>query len=64
MNIKKRFTNKAFWVAMFSLVAITGQVFGIYEVPDGYENWVNAVLVMLSALGVFVDTSSPGISDK
>lgn len=64
MKLDKRFRNKAFWVAAFSLIAITGQVFGIYKVPDGWDAWVNSVLLAATALGVFIDPTTPGITDK
>lgn len=60
---KNRFRNKVFWAGMFSLVAITGQVFGLYQVPDGWDTWVNTVLTVMSALGVFSNPNTPGLGD-
>jgi len=59
----KRFRNKGFWMAMFSLVAITGQVFGLYHVPEGYDTWVNAVLAVMTAAGVFINPTTIGFRD-
>lgn len=60
---KKRFRNKMFWVAMFALIAITGQAFNLYSVPDNYDVWVNAVLVFLAAAGVISDPTTEGFGD-
>jgi len=60
---KKRFRNKGFWIAMFSLIAITGQVFGVYSVPEGYNTWVNAVLAVMTAAGVFINPNTVGFKD-
>jgi len=59
-----RIENKPFCMAMFALIAITGQVFGIYQVPEGYDIWVNAVLALMTAAGIFVDPTTPGFKDK
>lgn len=64
LNLVKRAKNRFFWVSMFSVVAITGQVFGLYQVPEGYEAWVNSVLIMLTMAGVIQDPTTPGIGDK
>ena len=52
MGLVDRFKNRVFWVALFSLIAITGKTFGWYEVPDNYNEWVDAVLLFLMALGI------------
>ena len=59
-----RLENKPFWMAMFALIAITGQVFGLYQVPEGYDIWVNAILALMTAAGIFVDPTTPGLKDK
>jgi uncharacterized membrane protein len=59
----KRLRHKGFWLAIFSLVAITGQVFGLYQVPDGYDTWVNAVLAVMTAAGVFLNPTTSGFRD-
>jgi uncharacterized membrane protein len=64
MDIIKRLQNKAFVAALFALIAITGKTFGLYEVPDNLDNRVNAVLVMMTAAGVFLDPTTPGLFDK
>lgn len=56
--------NKPFWVGVFALIAITGQTFSIYQVPAGWEQWVNSVLFLMAAFGVFNDPTTDGISDK
>ena len=63
MNIKKRLENKAFWVAAFAFIALTGQVFGMYQVPEGWDIWVNSVLALLTAMGVIMNPATEGIGD-
>lgn len=64
MDITKRLRNKAFWAAMFALIAITGKTFGLYEVPEMYDQWVTAVLLVMATAGVFMDPTTPGLFDK
>ena len=70
MSIKKvienknaRWRNKPFWVAMFAVIALTGQMFGWYEVPEGWDTWVNGVLTLFAAAGVIINPTTPGIND-
>lgn len=63
LDFKKRVRNQFFWIALFSFIALTGQVFDIYQVPQGWESWTNAVLVLLTAMGVIIDPTSDGIGD-
>jgi phi LC3 family holin len=67
INWKTRLTNKYFWLALGSAVVLVLQAFGmdISSVPviGNYEEIVNAVFGVLVALGVAVNTSTPGIGD-
>jgi uncharacterized membrane protein len=67
IDLKKRIKNKYFWLALGSAVILVGQTFGMdmSEIPviGNYEEVVNTVFAMLIALGVAVDTSTPGIGD-
>lgn len=62
-NKNARWRNKAFWVAIFAFFALTGQVFGFYQVPDGWDTWVKSVLTLLTAGGVIMNPTTPGIRD-
>lgn len=61
-NLKKRMKSRWVWVALFSFIALTGQTFNIYQVPDGYNEWVNGLLAFLTAAGILtmdpIDTDS------
>lgn len=64
LDWKVRLRNKAFWVALFSLLGLIGRTFGVFEVPDNYELIVDIVLSLFVALGVVIDPSTPGIWDN
>ncbi len=64
INWKKRFQSKAFWVAIFSMIALTGQVFNVYQVPNGWELWVNSALTLLTLAGIITDPTTEGYGDK
>lgn len=58
-----RLRNKPFWAAMFAFIAITGQTFGLYTVPEGWDVWVNTALSLMTAGGIFINPTTPGIKD-
>lgn len=64
IDLKSRLQNKAFWVAMASAVALLIQQLGLKILPSNYSDIVNTVLTILTMLGIVVDTSTTGISDK
>jgi uncharacterized membrane protein len=64
IDLKARLKNKAFWVAMASSIAILAQQLGLNVVPSNYTEIVNTVLMILTMLGIVVDTSTTGIGDK
>ena len=43
MKWNPRLHNRYFWVAMFSLIALTGKVWGLYDVPEGWNIWADIV---------------------
>lgn len=63
MDWKKRVKNKMFWVALFAMIALTGQVFGLYQVPEGWDTWVNAVIALLTAVGIIINPTTKGLGD-
>lgn len=64
IDLKKRAKNKAFWVSVFSLIALIGQTFEIYTIPENLYDTINAILTTLVGLGILIDPTTPGISDK
>lgn len=66
MNIdwKARLRSKAFWVSMVSLIVLLIKQLGLIEVPENWNDVMTTVLSILSAMGIIVDTSTPGISDN
>lgn len=65
INLKSRFRNKAFIVALISAIVLLLQQMGLEQcIPDNWSDALNTVLTILMMFGVVVDTSSPGISDK
>lgn len=64
IDLKARLKNKSFWVAMISAIAILVQQLGLNIFPSNYAEIVNTVLIILTMLGIVVDTSTTGISDQ
>ena len=69
MNIdfKKRLTNKTWWIAVISVVLLIAQYFGFDFTKYIGENWqdlITLIFALIALLGITVDTSSTGISDK
>ncbi|OOM74826.1 bacteriophage holin [Clostridium puniceum] len=64
IDLKARLKNKSFWVAMTSAIAILLQQLGLNIIPSNYTEIVNAVLIILTMIGIAVDTSTTGISDQ
>lgn len=64
IDLKSRLKNKAFWVAMASAIAMLVQQLGLNIIPSNYTEIVNTVLMILTMVGIVVDTSTTGISDQ
>lgn len=64
IDFQARLRNKVFWVAMISAVALLIQQLGFNILLSNYSGTVNSVLTILTMIGIIVDTSTPGISDK
>lgn len=60
---KVRLRNKAFWVALFSLISLVARKFGFLHVAEDWGEIVDAVLSLLVLLGIIVDPTTPGIFD-
>lgn len=65
LDFKSRIRNKSFWVGMISAVVLLVQQLGFKDlVPANYANVVNTVLTILTMIGVIVDPTTIGVSDK
>lgn len=64
INLKARLKNKAFWVSIASAIALLVQQLGLNIIPNNYSEIINAVLTILTMLGIVVDTSTPGLKDQ
>jgi uncharacterized membrane protein len=64
INLKARLKNKTFWVAFLALVAGGYRLITGTELPAGINEVANVIIGGAIALGIIVDTSTPGISDK
>lgn len=67
INLKSRLTNKAWWVAVISVLVLIGKYFGLDITQYIGEDWQTLVALLFALgalLGITVDTSTPGISDQ
>ncbi|NOW07873.1 phage holin [Clostridium beijerinckii] len=65
LDLKSRFRNKAFILAMVGAIVLLIQQLGFKDIiPSNYADIVNSILTILTMLGIVVDTSTTGISDK
>ena len=62
-QILKRLRNKAFLLALSSAIILLIQQLGIDILPKNISDIVNTVLVILVAMGVVIDPTTPGIKD-
>lgn len=63
IDIKARLRNRYFWVSFISLLVILFEQLGI-TLPFDLNAISGTVLSMAVLLGIVVDTSSDGLSDK
>lgn len=65
LDIKSRFRNKAFILAMVGAIVLLIQQLGFKNlIPSNYADVANSILTILTMLGIVVDTSTPGVSDQ
>ncbi len=65
INLKSRFRNKTFILAMASAVVLLIQQCGFKDlIPSNYVDIVNSVLTISTMLGIIVDPSTSGLSDQ
>lgn len=60
ITVQNRLKSKVFWIGIVSIVALVGQTFGWYELPNETAEIVaNVILVILGAFGVANNPTSP-----
>lgn len=67
INWKARLTNKSWWVATISIVVLIARYFGVDLIEYIGQDWqtlVALIFALVALMGITVDTSTPGISDK
>lgn len=64
MNWNARFRNKTFWVALSSAVILLFQQIGWNIFPSNIGEIVNTILSIFVILGVVVDPTTSGVTDK
>ena len=65
INLKSRFRNKTFLLAMIGAIVLLIQQLGFKDIiPSNYADIVNSILTILTMVGIVVDTSTKGISDQ
>jgi phi LC3 family holin len=65
INLKERFRNKTFLLAMIGAVVLLIQQLGFKDlIPSNYADIVNSILTLLTMIGIVVDTSTKGVSDQ
>lgn len=64
MDWLARIRNKAFWVSALALIVLIVKTFNLFEVPADWEITINVALGLLVAMGVIIDPTTPGITDK
>ena len=69
MNIdwKARLTNKTWWASIIGALVLLSQQLGLnlsQYIPQNYVDIINTVFLILTLLGITVDTSTDGISDN
>lgn len=64
MNWKSRLQNKTFWVALISAVVVLSRQLGVNIFPDNWADIMNSLLTILMILGIVIDPTTSGITDK
>jgi phi LC3 family holin len=64
MDFVSRIRNKAFWLSISGFVLLMAKSFHLFEIPENYDEIVNMVLGLLTMMGILIDPTTPGITDK
>ena len=63
-QIVKRLRNKTFLVALISSGILLIQQLGLNILPKNISDIVNTILTILVTMGVVIDPTTPGVTDK
>ena len=63
-QILKRLRNKAFLVALASAIILLIQQLGLDILPSNISDIINSVLAILTIMGVVIDPTTSGLTDK
>lgn len=63
IDIKARLKNKWFWTSFISLIVILLEQLGV-QLPIDLNGIGGTILSMAVLLGIVIDSSTPGLSDK
>ena len=63
-QIIKRLRNKAFLVALASAIILLIQQLGLDILPSNISDIINSVLAILTIMGIVVDPTTEGLTDK
>ena len=63
-QIIKRLRNKAFLVALASAIILLIQQLGLDILPSNISDIINSVLAILTIMGVVIDPTTNGLTDK
>lgn len=64
---KARLTNKTWWIAVISVILLIAQYFGLdltTYIGADWQTLVTLIFALIALLGITVDTSTEGVSDK
>jgi len=65
LDLKTRLKNKTFILSMLGAIVLLIQQLGFKDlIPSNWSDIVNTALSILVMLGIVIDTSTPGVSDK
>ena len=62
-NIKEQIKNKSFWLSITALLVLTAQQFGLYFLPNNFQDFVNSVLTILVGMGIITDFKTDGFGE-
>lgn len=63
-QIINRLRNKAFLLSLVSATLLLTQQVGLNIFPSNIVDIINTILVILTIMGVIIDPTTPGMSDK
>ena len=62
--MKSRLRNKAFILSVVAFIVLIVKTFTSYELPGNFDAIVDMGLTLLTALGILIDPTTPGVVDS